>query len=282
MADSRIRYDEKFLAFVDILGFKGLVEESANNDDAAPIARMINRLGSDDDIALYGEHGAEICPDAPKNSENLSLCITQISDCAIVSAELSPAGAINIVNYCRKIAERLLLRECVLCQGYLTKGKVYHQGKDFFGPAYQKAIDGEKNAAAIEWHDGILGTPFIEVDHAVSSYLSVHGDECCREQFSKMTIPRDNYILISPYGIFSRMIDWTIDPNKTPDEMRGEIQSAKNILNKIEASLAASKPLRERGREKVRISIEEISRARGRLMDADSVIIEMESSFPAH
>lgn len=281
MTNRKIKYEEKFVAFVDVLGFKGLVEKSVANDDAESIAGTVRRLASDDDVALYREYGAEICPDSPKNSEDLSLCITQVSDCVIVSAEVSPAGAINIVNYCRKIAERLLLRECELCQGYLTKGKVYHQGTMIFGPAYQEAIDREKNAAAIEWVDGTLGTPFIEVDHAIASYLSAHGDQCCREQFSKMSIHHENYILISPYGIFSRMIDWAIDPNKTRDQMLREIQYARDALDMIEQSLSASKPLNERAREKLRISLTELSEARRRLTEADETIFTMESPFPA-
>lgn len=144
MTERPIRYEDKFVAFVDILGFKRIVERSAADDDAESIARMIDRLAPRADVAHYQEYGAEICPCSEKFSADLAMRITQVSDCVIVSTEVSPSGAINIVNFCRKVAERLLLRECVLCQGYLTRGKIFHDEMTFFGPGYQAAVEGEK------------------------------------------------------------------------------------------------------------------------------------------
>ncbi len=40
MTERPIRYEDKFVAFVDILGFKRIVERSAADDDAESIARM--------------------------------------------------------------------------------------------------------------------------------------------------------------------------------------------------------------------------------------------------
>jgi hypothetical protein len=282
MKKSLITYEEKFVAFVDILGFKSLIENSVSANDAVSIARMIKRLGSDNDTTLYREDGAEICPDSKKHRDDLGFRISQVSDCVVVSAEVSPAGAINIVNYCRKIAERLLLRERVLCQGYLTSGKICHEGMMFFGPGYQRAWDGVQNAAAIKWEPGVLGTPFIEVDPAVSSYLDANGDACTKNQFVRMTISRDTYLVISPYGIFDRMIEWAIDPaNKSVDDMHREIESARNLVGKIESDLSASKPINDRGREKLRISLEKLSEARAKLAQADEDIDFLSSPFPA-
>ena len=280
MTNSRVKYEDKFVAFIDILGFKGLVEESAANDDPSSIVRIIERLWTENDRLLYSEYGAEICPNSQRDSKNLSFCITQISDCVIVSAEISPAGAINIVNYCRKIAERLLLREGVLCQGYLAMGKVCHQGTIIFGPAYQEAVNEEKEAAAIEWIDGSLGTPFIEVNQAISSYIEEAGDECIHKQFSRMTIPYAKYRLISPYGIFTRMIDWVISGNNTPEQMHREVQSARDIIDTLDKSLIASKPINGRAREKIRISCEKLSDARNYLTEADETIDVLASPLP--
>lgn len=152
---------------------------------------MISYLGSGGDIALYQEGGAEICPDSEKLNHDIGFRISQVSDCVIVSAEVSPFGLINIVNYCRKIAERSLIREEVLCQGYLTKAQIYHEGMMFFGSGYQEALEGEKSAVGVEWEDGILGTLFIEVcSSSVMPYLKANQDECLREQFERMTISR--------------------------------------------------------------------------------------------
>lgn len=280
MAGQEIKYEDKFVAFVDILGFKEIVTNSAARDDPKSVARMIRRLGSEDDIALYRGYGAEVCPTSEKRSADLAMRISQVSDCVVVSAEVSPAGAINIVNFCRKIAERLLLREGVLCQGYLTRGKIVHDGMMFFGPGYQAAVAGEKTAAAIELPDGTLGTPFIEIDPVVVSYNETYGDDCTREMFSRMTISVDDYVLISPYGIFDRLANWAFDPSKSPDQMCDELGSAKHIIDQIESKLAASKPCHPRAQSKLDISFAELSKARDRLADVEDIFAGFSRPFP--
>lgn len=272
MAKRPIRYEEKFVAFVDILGFKQIVEKSAINDDAEAIARMIDRLGTEKDIAFYREDGAEICPCSEKHSADLAMRISQVSDCVVVSAEVSPAGAINIVNFCRRVAERLLLREGVLCQGYLTRGKIVHEGMMFFGPGYQAAVDGEKTAAAIKWKGKALGTPFIEVDPVIASYFEAHGDDCTRKTFSEMTISGTANTLISPYGIFDRLADWASDISKSPKKRRAEFDSARDIIDRVEKDIRASKPVNSRGRKKLKISREKLSKARDRLTEVEDML----------
>lgn len=274
-------YEEKFVAFVDILGFKEIVEASAANNDPEPIVRMLGRLGPINDIAQYHEYGGEICPESPKQRNDLSFTITQVSDCVIVSAEVSPAGGINIVNFCRKVSERLLQREGMLCRGYIAMGKVYHKGQMIFGPAYQNAVEGEKNAAAIEWRDGSLGTPFIEIDCAVSSYFSKHGDQCTCQMFARMTKFADNCTYISPYKIFERCTDWIVAPGKSQGEMRQEVLTLKQHVCRIEEYIAASHPLDERARVKVDISLHNLAETKRRLDEFDRTISAMTSLYPS-
>ena len=281
MAGQKLKYEDKFVAFVDILGFKAIVEKSAKEDDPESVARMIGRLGSEDDTALYREYGAEICPESEKRSADLAMRISQVSDCVVVSAELSPAGAINIVNYCRKIAERLLLRERVLCKGYVTRGKIVHDKTMFFGPGYQAAVDGEKTAAAIEWPDGVLGTPFIEIDPEVVSYLETYGDDCTRKMFSRMTDFDGKYTIISPYRIFDRFADWAFDPSKSADQVRKELNSGREIIAQIKSKLADSKPIDPRGQAKLVISFAELSKARDSLIKLEDRLAKFSQPFSA-
>ena len=245
-----------------------MANSEANHDPEAVI-RLIRWLGSDDDIALYRDNGAEICPDSGKQNADLAMRITQISDCVIVSAEVSPAGMINIVNFCRKTAERLLLREGVLCQGYLTRGKIVHDGTMVFGSGYQAAVAGEKAAAAIELPGEVLGTPFIEIDPVVVAYHESSGDKCTREMFSRMTISADDSVLISPYGIFDRFANWALDPSKSRDQVRNELRSARQIIDKVSSKLAASRPRGQRAQAKLDVSFRELSKARDRLVEAE-------------
>lgn len=281
MLNCRFKYEQRFVAFVDILGFHELVKHSVKNDDADSIGRMIHRLAPDADIELYKQTGAEVCPDSRRINHDLAVQITQVSDCVIISAEISPAGAINIINYCRKVAERLLLREHVLCRGYLTMGAVYHEGTTIFGTAYQEAVDGERRAAAIEWGGGTLGTPFIEINNSVADYLAEKGNECTRKLLPRLTFPYEDYLVVSPYGIFSRMVNWAVSPNKTPDEIRREIDYALQGVDKIQGSLTCAKPLDKSGREKIRISLDKLAEARSALNQALNDVEMLESPFPA-
>ncbi|MFC4350848.1 hypothetical protein ACFOW6_04740 [Fodinicurvata halophila] len=268
-----MKYTDKFVAFIDILGFKQIVEKSVIIEDAESIARMIKRLAPESDIAFYQNDGAEICPCSESYSSDLAMRISQISDCVVISAEISAAGVINIIHYCQKVAERLLLRESVLCQGYLTRGKIVHDGMMFFGPGYQAAVEGEKQAASIEWRGEVLGTPFIEIDPDVVAYLKSHGDDCTHEMFTRMTVRGTTESYISPYGIFDRLANWASDPSKSPDQIFKEFNIANSIIERIEKDIAASKPKNLRAREKLRITQEELSKARERLAEAQSMIL---------
>jgi hypothetical protein len=142
----------------------------------------------------------------------------------------------------------------------------------FFGPGYTKAVEGEKQAAAIEWGDGMLGTPFIEVDPAVVTYIDTHGDACTRNMFAKMAIAGSTEAFISPYGIFDRLASLLGDPSKSPEEGRAEFDSARKVVDLIERSLISSRPVGPRAEEKLRISRQELSKARHRLTEAEELL----------
>ncbi len=273
LVGKNLRYKDKFIAFVDILGFKEIVKKSEISSDADSVARMLRRLGSDEDAALYQNLGPVICPDSEKLSSDLNMRISQVSDCVVISSEISPAGAINIIDFCRQIAERLLLREGVLCKGYLTRGEIVHEGMLFFGPGYQDAIEGEKNAAAIVTPEGKTGTPFIEIDNFVVKYFEKNGDDCTRKMFSRMTILSEKYALISPYLIFDRIAEWSVDPSKSESQMRNELTSAKEIINRVEFELKASKPVVSQAKVKLDISLRELSKARNRLSRVEEMLV---------
>src|SRR5260370_15056637 len=104
-------YEDKFIAFVDIVGFKALVERSEKGGDDAPTIEYIVELFDKFDSSTeedFAQYGPTTCPCAPHTSRNLNFLVTQISDCAVISAEVSPAGLINLVDHCYKTAFRFL------------------------------------------------------------------------------------------------------------------------------------------------------------------------------
>ena len=61
-----VQLTNKFVAFVDILGFSSAVERMDNGGSLSleALAEAARLLGSDDDIKAIRTHGPKICPNA--------------------------------------------------------------------------------------------------------------------------------------------------------------------------------------------------------------------------
>lgn len=181
-----MEFKDKFVAFVDILGFKQMVEAAENGEGRglAELRELQADLGHAHGAASIRKHGPRICPASPRIAQDLDFQATQISDCVVVSAEVSPAGAIALVNHCWGAAITLLTKG-VLVRGYITRGRIFHDGYDVIGTGYQSAYDRERGVTAFRRNADERGTPFVEVDRAVCEYVDQQGDACVREMFGR-------------------------------------------------------------------------------------------------
>ncbi len=96
------QFADKFIGFVDVLGFKSIVRD-AEEGRGLPLDELIsalNDLGDENDRKKYEEYGPTTCPSASYIRKNLDFQLTQVSDCVVVSTEISPAGVINLVSHC--------------------------------------------------------------------------------------------------------------------------------------------------------------------------------------
>lgn len=182
-------YTEKFIAFIDILGFKSMVE--ASQDDQARLdglLALMSKLGSGSERATFEQYGPICCPEAPLLARDLDYCVTQISDCVIISAEVSPAGLINLIDHCWKVTIRLL-EEGIQCRGFVTRGLIYHtqNPSQVVGPGYQVAYGSERTVNAFKRRADEEGTPYIELDDAVVQYAAEHPDKMVKEMFHRFT-----------------------------------------------------------------------------------------------
>jgi hypothetical protein len=82
---------------------------------------------------------------------DLNFRVTQISDCAVISAARSPAGLTTLVHHCYRVAFRLLLLDS-LCRRYITHGKIIHTDTQFFGTGYIHAYENERKVSV--FHTG--------------------------------------------------------------------------------------------------------------------------------
>lgn len=184
-------FKKKFIAFVDILGFKNKVETAETGEILLEtICEMQKRLGTDADRTRIAG-GTRCCPESKYIQFDLDFQITQVSDCVIVSCEISPAGAINIISYCSEVVMNLL-EIGVMCRGYITTGLIYHTESNLFGTGYQKVYkyedDGNVKVFSRTGNDN--STPFVEIDREICNYVKECGDQNVLKHFTRMV--RDN------------------------------------------------------------------------------------------
>lgn len=199
---NHLNYSEKFIAFIDILGFKQMVTDSISGQgkDLAEILEIMKLLGSQERKAYYHDSPLPpICPHSQCIQPHMDFEITQISDCVILSCEISEAGAINMINECHKIAMRLL-RRSILCRGYITKGTVYHKDMTILGTGYQDAYHHEEEEITA-FHESLdeKGTPFIEIAPSFKSFIE-SCDNTVQILFKRMTKTDGSVTAIFPFS----------------------------------------------------------------------------------
>ena len=130
-------------------------------------------------------HGPIVCPESKRNRRNLDYTVTQISDSAVISTEISPAGVINLLIH---ISQTILglLRYGVMVRGYVTQGKIFHEKAQFIGTGYHDALKGEKLVRAFSVSEDDGATPFVAIDPNVVRYIREEADECVVKIFHRM------------------------------------------------------------------------------------------------
>ena len=235
-----MEFKDKFIAFVDVLGFQDFVEaaENAAGMSLKELLEAVVLLGSDDDMSTIAKYGPTIRPEAPCINRNLDFQIAQVSDCVVASAEVSPAGAINLINHCW-VAVFKLLRKGLMCRGHIRRGKIYHEGNNFIGTGYQNAVQKEKDVAAFKRDADDLGTPFVELDRSISEYVTTCGDRCVLEMYSRLVKQDGEVCALFPFKRLSHsfMIGGPkeFDPEKekrSNDNLRTFIKTLKIGLRK--------------------------------------------------
>lgn len=181
-----MEFKDKFIGFVDILGWKELVKaaEAGTGMTLSTLIEVAKELGTPEDRDRYEKHGPRICRNSACTQRDLGFRLTQISDCVIVSSEISPAGIINLVDHCWGAVIELLTKG-IMCRGYITRGSVYHTDTEIIGSGYHEALDKEAQVTAFKNDADERGTPFVEVDPVICNYVRDCGDQCVKKMFSR-------------------------------------------------------------------------------------------------
>lgn len=137
----KILYTERFVAFLDVLGFSELIRRSALDPPEISLDDIISAL----DIPGPAKEGMLIIGtvgDISKSDHR----IKQFSDCIVISTEPTEAGLLYLVHHIEKIGFSLL-KLGFLCRGGITKGQIFHDKNVVLGPAMIKTYKLEKETA---------------------------------------------------------------------------------------------------------------------------------------
>lgn len=195
-----MEFKDKFIGFVDIIGWRERVKaaEAGTGMSLAQLKKdVLSDLGTREDETKL-EKGPLVCPQSSYVQRNLDFKVTQITDSVIVSAEISPAGVINLVHHCW-LAVLKLLTKGIMCRGYISRGSIYHKGYDFDGSGYHEVVDKEKQIEFYKRNADERGTPFVEVDQSVCDYVENHGDSCIKMMFSRFVKKDGNLTALFPF-----------------------------------------------------------------------------------
>ena len=175
--------EDRFVAFIDILGFSAHVRAAHNggaisHDD---LRRASKLLAGDDRVG-----------------PNPVLTVTRISDGALISAEVNPDGLRELLDHCWVTCLNLLPTG-LMCRGFVTRGPLDHSERDYYGLGAVEAVEGEKRVKAFAKAPEDGGTPFIEIHQPIIDYINQQDDQGLRDIVRKFTKSDGVVTAIFPY-----------------------------------------------------------------------------------
>lgn len=280
---TEIKFTEKFICFIDILGFKELVKKAENGSGMSleELLNLAKKLGQPSDQEKIAQYGPLKCPDSKYNNHNLDFKLTQITDCAVVSCEISPAGVINLINHCWSAVIKLMMKG-IMCRGYITKGSIYHSDEQVIGSGYEDAYQNEPNVSAFKKEADERGTPFVEVDPVVCDYIQNQTDSCVVKMFKRFVEVDSNVTALFPFKmlqhefIIGDVPEHKFDPEKERESNTNTRLMLEKMKNKIVEFVANAHPDAKR---KADYYIKALNTQIENCLDTDGFIDELSMSF---
>jgi hypothetical protein len=217
-----VTFEQQVVAFIDVLGFKSLVNKAAIDKKALAQLQELVDLLSSSVPTLNG-----------KVDQNVPLHLVpkhiSISDSIILSAPLGDKeyswydGLEIVVMRCIQLAHKFL-NAGYLLRGGIEIGQVWHSGSNIVGPGYQEAYNLETKA---EVPRILLGTNAKD-----------HWDTHLRER-NRMCLQRDNDLMVN--GLH----DYYIEGNSQLGVIQTTFDQYRTIIGE---ALASSLPAKEKAK----------------------------------
>lgn len=171
-SESQIQYDKKIVAFIDILGFKNIIENTENDRKNLDKLYLMYREIIDS-VNKLNEAKTML-----KNREtiNFSDYLLAISECEItlvsdsIFISINPEGYDELMKMLRSFQFRMS-HDGYFLRGGITFGDVIHKSEMIFGPAVVKAYELESHHA--DYPRIIITTETItEIFQQIDNYMS--------------------------------------------------------------------------------------------------------------
>jgi hypothetical protein len=133
-------YENRVVLFIDILGFRGIVDSTLDSD-GNDIEARINELYEIFNAIRYFLDMDE------ENSDSETRRVTQFSDSIAISFLATERSEVFQTLYLVQLVVTELILKGVLCRGGVAYGKLIHDDRVLFGPALNTAYDAESKAA---------------------------------------------------------------------------------------------------------------------------------------
>ena len=123
-------YTEKYVLFLDILGFEAYTTSDEKSEE---FARKVLQVLKDtiSNLEKIGE-----------KAKDEDLTFTHFSDTFVISS-----ADFTTIVFCVGLLQTCILGVSLLSRGAMTYGKVFHNGSQFIGPAINRAYNLEKSQA---------------------------------------------------------------------------------------------------------------------------------------
>ncbi len=131
-------YEDRYVAFLDVLGFKELVRQSMDNQEI--LNKIDSALNYSRRLQIENYEGTWVMSDYGKQ-------VSVFSDSIVISYEMQRSGAafhilMDLIHLCND-----LLGVGMLVRGGVTVGKLIHENNKCFGPAMVEAYGMESDRA---------------------------------------------------------------------------------------------------------------------------------------
>jgi hypothetical protein len=168
-----MKYEDRVVAFIDILGFKQLVSGTLSGNDLDNVDKIQDLIDAYDSInqILFPENFVDEFIDIPRRNRNVSI----FSDAIAISFKVESDSEVFDTLDDIKLIIMSLVDHGILCRGGIVRGKLIHTDDYIFGPALVEAYTLESEVAV--YPRVILDREIVDIGIKYKSDRNSHSQE---------------------------------------------------------------------------------------------------------